>query len=675
MISVPEGLREKIKKRQVLPFAGAGVSMAIKSTDGKNLFPSWEQLLQRAAGRLRAGGKHQEADYIQAALKQSRYQEAAGFCRKQLKNADWVDFLKQQLDPPLADAVDESLDLPRAMWRLGSNLVVTTNFDWSLHWTCPEPKELRIWDVEAAAEQTRLLRDGTTRSPTIWHLHGHIENAGNMILTRDAYKRLYGSEGTALQVLRSQFAARSFLFIGFSLRDEAFGAELRWAENIFKEHQGTHYALLHVSEARELHYKNLEPIYYSDFDDALLNVVQDLARTTGLEPTTEPTDADEIGRRGRTASTSPGSPGDTPLADLQINVDVDLAGSVAALKYDLTTPHPSIKLPTDSIPGQRLLNWPAFFHDDVAARLWSLGSGLDVDKSMVLSSEAKEKIEIIGRRLFQELFPAELVCIYKENRDKIRSIHITSNETVIPWEALKPFDDTEPMIDDDFLGSRFAITRWLSGVKRPPKRIAAKGLAIFDASNAAGFPALDAAERERSYVEDTITTALSELRNLSPGFSTRESMQSLLRSKSADIIHLLGHGHNDLARPYMSGAVMADGSIFRAEDLSGRTGAAVMERRPFVFANICLARGAFAEAWVRMQCGMFIGPLWPVKDRLALAFVKEFYDCVIRKRMSFGEAAQRSRKAVRHLDSGNPAWLAFSVFGHPGGQLCSRGSR
>src|SRR3954469_16174795 len=78
--------------------------------------------------------------------------------------------------------------------------------------------------INAPAEQAEYLRRGELRAPTVWHLHGHIDNAAELILTPDGYASLYPAAGeteprhqAALETLRHLLASRSFLFVGFSL--------------------------------------------------------------------------------------------------------------------------------------------------------------------------------------------------------------------------------------------------------------------------------------------------------------------------------------------------------------------------------------------------------------------------------------------------------------------------
>jgi len=49
--------------------------------------------------------------------------------------------------------------------------------------------------INAPAEQAEYLRRGELRAPTVWHLHGHIDNAAELILTPNGYASLYSAVG------------------------------------------------------------------------------------------------------------------------------------------------------------------------------------------------------------------------------------------------------------------------------------------------------------------------------------------------------------------------------------------------------------------------------------------------------------------------------------------------
>lgn len=287
-MSIPETLKKRLRDKKIIPFVGAGVSLEVKSKEtGDRLFPSWAQLLENATKKLEKEQKHNHASLVRSLLKIDKpdYLEAARRAREGL-GAVWFDFLKEQLDHPREHAKDENLNLPKAVWELGSRLIITTNFDRVLHWTCPQRDDLCTWDMEAPAEQVTALRDGVQR-PTIWHLHGYIDNAANLILTPDGYKRLYPETENieiryqaALKTLQSHLASHSFLFIGFSLDDIYFGQQLQSINEIFQGAPGPHYVLVREAERERVGNLNLpvEIITFSDFGQPLLDCLQELGK-------------------------------------------------------------------------------------------------------------------------------------------------------------------------------------------------------------------------------------------------------------------------------------------------------------------------------------------------------------------------------------------------------------
>ena len=253
------------------------------------LFPSWKQLLLRAAERLDRNGKAPEADVVRGLVEQSRpdYLESARHARVGL-GADWFTFLSAQFDPPSSDADPGSLELARAVWSLNDNIVITTNYDRVLHWTCPKLPELGYWDIEAPAEQSRLLR-GESSGCTVWHLHGWIRNATQIILTPDGYQALYHDQEAgermhraALTTLRTLLNARTFLFIGFSLEDEAIAAQLDWIASTFKGAAGPHFVLASLSERDAIQRRlqstpSVDIVTFSEHGPAMLERVRELA--------------------------------------------------------------------------------------------------------------------------------------------------------------------------------------------------------------------------------------------------------------------------------------------------------------------------------------------------------------------------------------------------------------
>lgn len=294
-MNIPQQLEQSLKDGKVIPFVGAGVSMSVLDHSNKTLFPSWKVLLMEAAERLENDGKTDHVGIIRGKVNTNRLLAAAEEAQLGL-GANWHDFLKSQFDKTSDEAQDASQELARLVWQLGSNLVVTTNYDNVLHWACPRAHDVDKWNIEAAVEQCNLLRDGV-KKPTIWHLHGHIGDSANIILTPDGYQRLYADDTTerrynaTLQTLHHLLASRTFLFIGFSLADQDFTEQLRMLEEVYQGAAGPHYVLW--PEVQKDHFKSptsaIEPVFFKDFGEPLLDCLRHMTGIADSAAKTEPT--------------------------------------------------------------------------------------------------------------------------------------------------------------------------------------------------------------------------------------------------------------------------------------------------------------------------------------------------------------------------------------------------
>lgn len=287
--SIPDTLKKRLRAGRVIPFVGAGVSMSVKDKEtNEPLFPGWRRLLESAAARLERDKKDSHAGLVRNFLAPdiSDYLEAAKRAREGMGAAIWVEFLKEQLDKLSEQASVESLALAQAIWQLGSKLIITTNFDRVLEWASPQPVDTVSWDIEARGNMAAMLREGVRR-PTVWHLHGQIHNASELILTPEGYALLYpdtkadnapSKYEAALQTLRSLLSTHTFLFIGFSLDDVYFRQQLEKINDIYGKGTGPHYALMREADTskglgRE---ESVKVVPFPDFGEPLLQLVREL---------------------------------------------------------------------------------------------------------------------------------------------------------------------------------------------------------------------------------------------------------------------------------------------------------------------------------------------------------------------------------------------------------------
>lgn len=266
---IPNSLKAQLEKGAVVPFVGAGVSMSIAGRDGRRLFPNWRETLLKAAQKLEADGKPNEAALVKAQVDADRFVDAARDAHRHL-GAGWYDLLKECFDHQIDQADIGTLGLARSVWGLGSRLIITTNYDRSLQWACPDKSDFRAWDIEATAEQVELIRDGTTTRPTVWHLHGHIDNSTDLIITPDGYQALYQNPtpNAALQTFRDILKIKTLVFIGFSMADADLVEQLVHHHATYKGAGSRHFILLKQSEIPLFDSRKIPitPVAFSDYD-------------------------------------------------------------------------------------------------------------------------------------------------------------------------------------------------------------------------------------------------------------------------------------------------------------------------------------------------------------------------------------------------------------------------
>jgi|GEM_PF-1357120 len=236
--------------------------MAVRRTGGGGAFPSWIGLLERAAQRIEEEGRSQHK-VIRALLQESppETMDAAAWSRRGL-GAQWSEFLRDSFGVPRGDVDPDSLALAQAVWGLGSKLVITTNYDRVLRWGCPDHHDLATWPISAPGGLIEALR-GPVASPTVWHLHGSIDQPSQIILSPDGYATLYPEdEGkaeilhqAALEALRHLMMSRHLLFVGFSMEDDYLVGQLRWVSETFGGCAGPHYVLARGCDVQRMQTK------------------------------------------------------------------------------------------------------------------------------------------------------------------------------------------------------------------------------------------------------------------------------------------------------------------------------------------------------------------------------------------------------------------------------------
>lgn len=337
--------------------------------------------------------------------------------------------------------------------------------------------------------------------------------------------------------------------------------------------------------------------------------------------------------------------------DLVIQTQTIFRAGKTCLEFSLSSPSGAIELKTQKFTGASIAGSPEEYRahlDRLITRIEKFNNGLDIDGERLLMSEIKAKLDGIGRDLYYELFPLGMRQAYRNFRRQRPSLMFITDEPWIPWELVKPYDDSDmgDVIDDDFLCLKFPMTRWLSAAAPPVEEVQVRRFALLGST---GFPR---SEKERARIAE-FAGKHSGIEDVSPGETTVTALENLLDGSSAELLHFAG--------PLV-------GRTFRPEDLHGPRSTKIRNNRPFVFFNFGELAG-WERRWIKdCGCGAFLGPLWKPRDSLAYEFAVTLYDSLARGE-TFGCAIQEARQRIYALKPGAPTWLAYTIYAHVNGRL------
>lgn len=209
--------------------------------------------------------------------------------------SDWNTFLDQMFKRQKLEVDASSLTNAKAIWEIGANIIITTNYDKVMEWACPN-EEVDTIDNRQVVELSQILTSNFPNS-AVWHIHGSIINKADIILGEKSYHSHYGSNRAngepthaALQAFRTMLSSYTLLFIGFSMDDDYIRSQLEDVNALFKG-ANMHYIILHESQREIFKSKNIpiEPVYVSDFESDLLQKLSLLRRKSNSDVITTPT--------------------------------------------------------------------------------------------------------------------------------------------------------------------------------------------------------------------------------------------------------------------------------------------------------------------------------------------------------------------------------------------------
>jgi hypothetical protein len=286
-----------------------------------------------------------------------------------------------------------------------------------------------------------------------------------------------------------------------------------------------------------------------------------------------------------------------------------------------------------------------------------------------------------GGQLFDELLPESIQRVLWDNRDRIKTIQINSEDPLIPWELVHLKGPRGSLPREDRFLANMGLIRWMDNAGIPPAKVTlrsnrARVLAPQYPDNPDWKPLEEAADEYRFLKEKVRASRVKP---------TREALRKLIEAPGRfDLLHFAGHGYAipaDIGHASLVLDVRWDGgewvpisleSTFVEQYANLRTKSG---NRPLVFLNACQTGragyqltgiGGFAQAFISRGAGIFVSSLWSVGDEPAKTFCESFYAALLA-----GKTVVEATTAARHKSrlAGDPTWLAYVVYGRPEGTL------
>jgi CHAT domain len=302
---------------------------------------------------------------------------------------------------------------------------------------------------------------------------------------------------------------------------------------------------------------------------------------------------------------------------------------------------------------------PVFFKAE--PRIYFQDMFKEVEKLRLGREDTPERASSLGTNLFKAIFPADLRALLWSQRQRLRSVHILSQDPWIPWEVCKLHGEGDHGIEEgEFLCEAFSVTRWPLGQPRQLS-LQLKRLGVIQQTDS-GLPTA-AGEH------DFLLSLAAPGRTVESIPADYIQVRQMFAAGIYDGLHFVGHGAVQDTNADRSRILLSYSQELTPQDLTGRI-ANLGKAKPLVFLNACQAGqaafaitgiGGWAHGFVEAGAAAFLGPHWRVQDESASRFTQIFYPKLLSAGLSIGEAVRQSR-----LEMGDdPTRLAYALYADP----------
>ncbi|QDP99651.1 SIR2 family protein [Lysinibacillus fusiformis] len=222
-------LKADYKEGKIVPFIGAGLSSPFK-------VPTWKKLIENIADMYSTGNLLFLKQAVNVYLEKYDYWGAINVIKDlaTIVDQDIQSEIVKLIKEKTVELENEKLHNYSDICRLNFNLYLTTNYEHLLS------KYLQSANVPIELQSINFSTQELFNEKRICHLHGHISNPGNIVISKESYESLYKDKKYD-NLLKLVTGTKKLLFIGFSFDDQ-------FIRTLVKDHKeyfnGNHYIIL-----------------------------------------------------------------------------------------------------------------------------------------------------------------------------------------------------------------------------------------------------------------------------------------------------------------------------------------------------------------------------------------------------------------------------------------------
>ncbi len=397
--------------------------------------------------------------------------------------------------------------------------------------------------------------------------------------------------------------------------------------------------------------------------EELLEKTGDLAALLSASSTRPGGGAAVRGEGAGAALPSPAARGPAPSAppDLEIVIRREWRDGRESLRFELSAANLDLGIDHETFHSQPFEQAPA---THVGELLRGIGNLPPPGKD---PRAAVDRLSAICAGLTAHLLTPELEARLCSLRGKVETVQIQSEETFIPWEMLKlRCREGSGRRDEPFLCEAFAVARWLLGGPRRTTCLPLRQVATVvarDGNVGRATPEIEALLRQAN--PERVVEGVPAL---------TAPLLDALASGRYDGWYFAVHGEAKGDDPEGWELRLEQHQAFAPCVLEDRA-AGLGDARPLVFLNSChsgrsglalTGTGGWSSGFVRAGAGVFLGCYWAVDDQKAHELALEFYRRLLAEGLPLAGALRQARLWLRARYPGDPTWLAYTLFGHPG---------